>query len=555
MTKNSIGYKNTVVGLFLVLLGCDRSLQVSNEKSSIASQTEQLYWVEEVATGLDLPRSIAWLSNGDMLVAEWAGKIRILRDGSVIGDILGVPKVYPGQRHGLRDIKLDPDFTNNGFVYLVFVGGVVDELRGNVFRAKLVGDQLTDGKIIFKTSPAMPAGTGALINNMLFLPDKTLLVGVGTGGQKRMMLAQRLDAHMGKIVRIHRDGSAPDDNPFLNTVDALPEIWALGLRNAAGIASMEDGSLWAVDMGPKGGDELNELKSGANYGWPLATWGFDYSGEAMATFTGSVSRQSGTGFIDPALVWVPSHAPSGLLQYRGKAYPFWRGDLFTGGLSGQSLRRIRVRDGKVILQERMLADLNERMRNILLGPDGLLYLLTDAYGKGRVLRLRPGVPPKGAQIAKSLFDSSTSENDRGWKKVTDPYREKYGSLKNYIYDPVNGERKFEQFCSACHSYRTFNSGHIGPNLNGVNGRTAGVLTDFDYSESFSNSDRKIVWNHLTLLSFLDNPRLTFPDTKMSISPLSINVSWDVVNYLTDGELSKAYGDTKLDTDETSTKRY
>ena len=530
-------------GIFLLVLsGCDAALRTDNSDLVTAHHTEQPFWVEELITGLDLPRSIAWLPNGDMLIAQWAGNILIVREGKVIGDLKGIPEVYLGQLDGLRDIKLDPDFADNHHIYLSFVDSKLDERTGKVFRATLEGDKLVDGKIIFKTQPSLPIGLGTPMHGMLFLPDKTLLVGVGSGPMEMLMRVQRMDNHLGKIIRINRDGSIPKDNPFLNTPDALPEIWALGLRNPAGMASMEDGSLWAIDNGPKGGDELNELKAGANYGWPLATWGFDYSGKAMATFTGS-ARQGGKGFAAPALVWSPVHTPSGLVQYRGEAYPFWDGDLFTGGLSGQSLRRIRIRDGKVILQERMLADLNERLRNIQLGPDNLLYILTDVHAQGRVLRLRPDVPPKGAHIAQSLFDTSAEKINHDKKEVVDPYQEKYGSLENYSYNSVNGERQFKQFCSACHRYGKFNTGYIGPDLNGINGRPSGEAPDFDYSASFTNPNRQVIWKHMSLLSFLDNPQAVFPGTKMSISPLPASAALDIVNYLT---LSKDYGGNESD---------
>ncbi len=167
---------------------------------------------------------------------------------------------------------------------------------------------------------------------------------------------------IGKILRLDREGQAPKDNPFVGKPATLPEIFAMGLRNPEGIARSADGRLWVADIGPKGGDELNELKAGANYGWPAATWGFDYSGEPMS------NAQSGPGFSDPILVWSPSHTPSDLTQYVGRTYPNWNGDLFTGGLSGGSVRRIRIKGDDVVLQEKLLAEMNERYRAVKVGP-------------------------------------------------------------------------------------------------------------------------------------------------------------------------------------------
>lgn len=518
--------RQTVLWIVVV---CGAALFSSSRSAhSGGSATQQEYWVEEVATGLDLPRAIAWLPNGDMLVTEWAGKIRVMRDGHTTGWIEGVPAVYTGNFDGLRDIKLDPDFAQNRRVYLTYVDGDARERYGRVFRARLEGHKLLDGEVIFTAKPSMPEMGGPLMMRMLFLPDKTMLVGVGSGDQGSIALVQRMDVHVGKIVRIRRDGSAPDDNPFVNTPGALPEIWAVGLRNASGFTTTEDGRLWTVDIGPKGGDELNELKPGANYGWPLVTWGFDYSGNAMSAQQGGVK-----GFSDPALVWVPAFTPSDVAQYRGTTYPFWNGDLFVTGLSGQSLRRLRLNDGKVVLQETMLADLNERWRSVYVGRDGLLYLLTDAYGKGRMLRLRPGAPAGNARVAKTLFSGNSNRVDGAPIDAGQELNRK--QMQGYQYSPEKSAQAFAQFCSGCHAFDRFTAGRIGPDLNGINGRRSGSLRDYGYSEAFTNADRELVWNYLTLTRFLQQGQVYFPGNRMSIPPLPFMTTLEIVDFLTHGD--------------------
>lgn len=506
----------------VALLSCSRGTD------SGKSMTEQEYWVEEVATKLDRPRAIVWLPDGDMLVTEWAGKIRVIRNGNTIGWIEGVPKVYTGNYDGLRDIKLDPDFAENRWVYLTYVDGDAQERYGRVFRARLEGRKLLDGEVIFTAKPSMPEMGGPLMMRMLFLPDKTMLVGVGSGDQGSIALTQRMDVHVGKIVRIRADGSVPDDNPFLKTPGALPEIWALGLRNASGFTTTDDGRLWTVEIGPKGGDELNQLEPGANYGWPRVTWGFDYSGNAMSAQQGGVK-----GFVDPALVWAPSFTPSDIAQYRGTTYPFWNGDLFVTGLSGQSLRRLRLDDGKVVLQETMLADLNERWRSVYVGRDNLLYLLTDAYGTGRVLRLRPGVPDSKARVAKTLISGALDPMAGAPIDAAQDLNRK--QMADYRYDPEKSAQAFAQFCSGCHAFDRFTAGRIGPDLNGINGRGSGALPGYGYSAAFADPDRELVWNYLTLTRFLQQGQVYFPGNRMSIPPLPFMTTLEIVDYLSNGD--------------------
>lgn len=513
--------------------GCNDQTPVGHETDERMS--EQPYWVEEVATDLDLPRAAVWLPDGDILIAEWAGKIRRVRSGKTVAWVEGVPKVYQGVYDGLRDIKLDPDFAENPLIYLTYTDATetVDpaqvKLHGRVLRARLEGNRLVNPKIIFTAVPTVPPG-GPLMLRLMFLPDKSMLVGVGSGDQAKVGLVQRLDNHLGKIVRINRDGSVPEDNPFRDNPKALPEIWVVGLRNPSGFTRTVDGKLWGVDIGPMGGDEINLLERGGNYGWPAVSWGFDYSGKYMS------ERQSGgKGFTDPTLVWVPSVTPSDLIQYRGETYPFWNGDFFASGLSGQSLYRVRIKDDQVVLQERMLIDLNERLRTLAIGPDNLLYILTDAYGKGRLLRLVPGVPRDEVQVAKALFDRGSKQDER---RKSAPNLDVWAEWGNYTYDPAESAQSFAQFCSSCHAFKQFESGRIGPDLNGIVGRRSGTLPDYAYSAGFTDPDHALTWNRLTLGGFLQAPQTYFPGTKMSIPALPPMELVKVVDFLTDGEKRK-----------------
>jgi glucose/arabinose dehydrogenase/cytochrome c2 len=498
---------------------------------------EQRYWVEEYTSGLNRPRALAWLSNGEALLALWNGSIKVLKDGKVVGDVTGGPKVFENWYMGLRDMKLDPDFASSHLVYLSYVGGDLTPEKlntsGKVWRGRLEGHGLVDGGEIF--SSITPSGE-VIMGPLLFLPDKTLLAPVGSLSQAEIGLVQRHDNHMGKIIRINSDGSVPKDNPFVNDPKTLPETYALGLRNPSGIARTDDGKIWITDIGPKGGDELNLLKPGANYGWPLVTWGFDYSGESMVALTGSRWQDKKPGMTDPVLVWVPTQVPSSLMQYHGTAFPFWDADLFTGGLGSLTLRRMRIRDGVVVLQEAMLTYLKERLRTVQQGPDGLIYILTDSYGTGRILRLHPGNPPAGAHIAKTL--EVENEDDRFGERETPNAFRKIGIRDDEKIDPVRAEAAFMEHCSGCHSLGKFNTGHIGPSLNDVVGRKSGTLPGFNYTAALQDPEHQVVWNYLTLLSFIGDPQKFFPGTAMAIPPLTFQNRAHIVDYVTHGELTK-----------------
>ncbi len=476
----------------------------------------QPYWVEQIAEGLKHPWGMTWLPNGDMLVTERVGRLRLIEKGVLSPQPLeGVPDVLKSSMFdGLLDVKADPDFATNKTIYLTYTTGTDAERTGSIMKARLQGNRLVDGKVIFSTAHAAPQG-GPNIMRILFLPDKTMLVGVGSGGQGSRGMVQRLDNQSGKIIHLNRDGSPVVDGPYAKTSGARPELYAIGFRNPAGIARMDDGSIWAIDIGPKGGDELNLVKPGANYGWPLATWGFDYSGRAMS------DMQDGPDLTDPVATWSPSRAPTGLVQNVGNRYPAWRGDLFTGEMMGHGVRRIRIRDNKVVLEELLMGGLNERIRSIDQGPDGYLYVLTDSM-TGRVVRLRPGTPGKKemARVAQP-FAAPTGKSMTEDFATRGVYQEAFTQvLFNFKYDYARAKELFGQNCAGCHAIGPVEGGDIGPDLTGVFGRRSGQAPGYSYSAAMRKTETAVLWDSYTLPAFISNPQGYYPGTKMMAAPIA-----------------------------------
>ena len=367
--------------LLLFILGCSSEKQGQEVRASF----NQNFWVEEYAQELEFPWGMAWLPNGSLLVTERLGKIKLISEDREITELQGVPKVLTASPFdGLLDIKIDPDFNSNSQIYLTYTTGTASARTGIVYKAKLSENKLIEGREIFKTFPPAPTG-GPNITRIQFLPDKSMLVAVGSSGNPGSGMVQRLDGNIGKMLRLNRDGSIPKDNPYQNSNNARPELWAVGLRSVGGIVVDGKNRVWAMDMGPQGGDELNLIFPGRNYGWPKVTWGFYYSGDQIST------KQSASEFDDPINVWSPSISPFGLAFYNGNAFPNWQGDFFVGAMGDQSIIRLKIHNNEVIEQERLINDLNERIRSIEVGPDGLIYALTDA-SKGKIIRLRPGKP-------------------------------------------------------------------------------------------------------------------------------------------------------------------
>lgn len=340
------------------------------------------YTITEVAKGLDHPWSVAFLPDGRQLVTELPGRIRVLADGRLSDPIAGVPPVYEAGQGGLFDVLPHPRFAENGLLYLSYAHGNAGANATRVARARLDGDRLTSLDVIFEAAPLKdtPVHYGG---RMAWLPDGTLLVTTGDGFDYREW-AQKPDTLLGKIVRIRDDGSVPADNPFVNRPGYRAQIWTLGHRNPQGLAyDPVLARLYAHEHGPQGGDEVNVIQSGANYGWPVATRGRDYSGASISPF------KSYPGMIEPIVGWTPSIAPSGLAVYRGALFPEWNGDLLAGALVDQEVRRIDLdASGRVIGQEPLFAELEARIRDVRVAPDGAVWLLTDEEN-GRVLRVTP----------------------------------------------------------------------------------------------------------------------------------------------------------------------
>lgn len=323
------------------------------------------YKLHTVVSGLEASWAMAFLPNQDILVTERAGKIRIVRDGKLLETgVTGVPEVYYAGQGGLLDIMLDNDFAQNRLIYLSFSHG---KRRANATRlvsAKLVssadGYELQDLTVVFTAQPTKKTAHhyGARIAQ---LDDGSLLMAVGDGFNYREQ-AQTLDNHFGKIIRVNRDGSVPNSNPFVDTDNALPEIYSLGHRNQQGLI-VDEGVVYQNEHGPRGGDEVNIIEAGVNYGWPIATFGIDYNGAKISPFTSYQGMQS------PLVDWTPSIAPSSMTMHKGK--------LYVTSLAEQSIRELEVNDNSIIDNGVVFESLSQRLRDVVTGTDGFLYVLTD----------------------------------------------------------------------------------------------------------------------------------------------------------------------------------
>ena len=339
------------------------------------------YKTETIVEGLDHPWSMAFISDTQMLVTELSGNLRLVTNGELSPTpIEGVPEVLFAGQGGLSEVLLHPNFEENRFVYLSFSAPDVEKPalnRLNVIRARLEGETLVEHKTIFQSDP--PRKTAAHYGARLaFMEDGKLLITSGDGFNYREK-AQYLDNHFGKILRVNDDGSTPMDNPFVNTPGALPEIWSYGHRNLQGLVIRGDGTVFEHEHGPKGGDELNIIEPGKNYGWPAITYGIDYSGAIISPFTEQ------PGMEQPIKYWVPSIAPSSMLLYRGDMFPQWQGDLFISALVPGDVRRLEL-DGQTVMGEETLWGELGRIRHVGEAPDGSLILVTDG-SKGKLIRV------------------------------------------------------------------------------------------------------------------------------------------------------------------------
>ncbi|HEX7318351.1 MAG TPA: PQQ-dependent sugar dehydrogenase [Pyrinomonadaceae bacterium] len=359
--------------------------------------------VTVLAKGLERPWAVEPLPNGDLLVTEKPGRLRIVSAkgevGQPVGGLLpvgsggvsaasaqgGLPPITARGQGGLLDVALSPSFARDRTIYWSFSEQREGGSGTSVARGVLTEDRrnLEQVRVIFRALPTYDNGLH-FGSRLAFGPDGMLYITLGDRFDKpNRPKVQQLDAHLGKIIRINPDGSAPADNPFAGRAGALPEIWDLGHRNVQSSAFDERGRLWTVEHGAKGGDELNLIEKGKNYGWPLVTYGEEYSGEP---FAGAVTARE--GYEQPVYYWDPVIAPSGMQFYTGDAFPAWRGNLFVGGLVSQRLVRLVIEGNRVVGEEHLLAERGKRVRDVRQGADGALYVVTDE-SDGELLKITP----------------------------------------------------------------------------------------------------------------------------------------------------------------------
>ena len=402
MRKFSMTLVMAATGLAVASCSNQGASQSGEKTSQLAGRVEAAvvnYDLESVADGLDHPWSLAFLPDGDMLVTQRTGALVLIgADGSkqIVHDFNDngeFPDVHFGDgiQAGLFDVVLHPQFEDNNQVYISYAG-LQENGENTLFlmRYRYAGSdtqpRLVDGEMIFTASPSRVQGNH-YGGRFIFLPDGTLMMPIGDAFHFREE-AQALDNHFGKIVRLNDDGSIPQDNPFLDERNALPEIWSYGHRNPQGIILAADGRILENEHGPAGGDEINEIRRGANYGWPTVTYALDYSGGRVSPF------EALDGTEQSLVHFTPSIAPSGFAQYSGSAFPDWDGDLFVSALALRHVRHIEMNgDGSLGEQHELFGELDVRFRDVRSGPDGFLYLLTEEAGtESRILRVvpRPG---------------------------------------------------------------------------------------------------------------------------------------------------------------------
>ena len=366
------------VALFTSALAQDRPTVINSEKHSFRLVT--------LLPGLENPWSVAFLPDGRMLVTERAGRLRLVEQDFRLDPkpISGLPDVVSQGQGGLFDVVLHPEYAQNGWIYWAYNAPGAGGWGTALARGKLQGSRMTEVQVLFSMQPKTRSSQH-FGGRIVFDRAGMLYLTLGDRGDKDR--AQKLDDHAGSVIRLHDDGRVPADNPFAKRAGALPEKWTLGNRNMQGATlHPKTGELWTHEHGPQGGDEVNVMRSGLNYGWPVITYGVNYG---FGTRIGE--GQTKPGMVQPLHLWVPSIAPSGMAFVSGSRFPQWAGDLLVGAFRDQMLVRLVLDGEKVVREERLLKGLVGRIRDVRMGPDGLVYLLTDD-ADGALLRLEPVKP-------------------------------------------------------------------------------------------------------------------------------------------------------------------
>ena len=369
----------TVWHLFLIL-GTWAALMSGASAGTIHETDHHRVKADVLTDRLKTPWGMAFLPDGSLLVTEKRGQLRRFQDGILSNPIEGVPRVADAGQGGLLDIAIDPQFSSNRFIYLSFSEPGSGGAGTAVARGKLIDDRLENTQVIYRQNVKSRGGRH-FGSRLIFAPDGTLFVTHGDRGN-RPSAQDRFD-HSGSLIRINKDGTVPADNPFADGKKALSEIWSIGHRNIQGAAlHPETGNIWTVEHGARGGDEINIPEAGKNYGWPVISYGRHYSGAKIGV---GIAKQ---GMEQPIHYWDPSIAPSDMTFYTGDLFPRWKGNLFVGALKFQMVSRLEVKRGRIAHEERLFEGEYGRVRDVEMGPDGALYLLSDA-GDGLLIRLSP----------------------------------------------------------------------------------------------------------------------------------------------------------------------
>jgi glucose/arabinose dehydrogenase len=367
-------------GLILLLVGIVTTPLAAQQFRQIDQDNPGIR-VEQLITGLGIPWGLTFLSPNQLLYTQRAGRVHLLDiESASVVNLSGTPEIVAEGQGGLLDVAIGPNYSSEGWIYFTYSKPSKSEAATTLARARLDGDRLVDWQDLLVTDSATDARRH-FGSRIAFDDEGHVFFGVGDRGERDM--AQQLDNHIGTIMRLNLDGSVPADNPFVGIANARDEIWSYGHRNPQGLLfDRVTNRLWSIEHGPRGGDEINLILKGRNYGWPVISHGKEYWGPVSIG-----EGKSKTGMEQPRKVYIPSIAPGSLIMYRGTAFPQWRGNLFAGALKLKHLNRIMLADsGRVIGEERILEDFDERIRALIQGPDGWIYFSTDS---GRILRIRP----------------------------------------------------------------------------------------------------------------------------------------------------------------------